>query len=216
MPGLNVDGTVITPEHNDMLQLLMYSITPEHGGPEMNTVPDAVWRLIGASTVQWLCSFAVSGNSAASPIDTCVVDYQTSWAQGRLTPALIGHTLMSGTQPGENGNLAKRRHIMLESLPVIAEDLSRSIIENLPAPMGETAQCLAYWKTTRRMVIEGLAAPSLAGRLSEHFRPNFQGKPENKRVSVPAAIEVMRDTELGRKIIAAVKAGTKIPSPFKD
>ena len=47
MPGLNVDGTVITPEHNDndMMQLLMYSITPEHGGPELDTVPDAVRRL---------------------------------------------------------------------------------------------------------------------------------------------------------------------------
>lgn len=217
IPSLNIDGTVILPEANDMIQLLMYSIDADNGGPQLDTVPEAVWRLIGASIVQWMCSFEVHGNSAAAPIDQCVSEYQKSWEQGRLTPALVGHTLASGTQAGENGNLAKRRWTTLEGLPVIVDPaIARGIIENLPAPMGETPVCLAYWKAMRRMVIEALAAPSLAGRLSEHFRPNFQGKPEEKRVSVPAAIEVMRDTELGRKIVAAVKAGTKIPSPFKD
>ena len=61
------------------------------------------------------------------------------------------------------------------------------------------------------VIREQLLAPSLAGRLSDHYKPTYTCKAEDKRVQISHALEVMRDTQLGRKILGDVKKGDRLP-----
>ena len=137
--------------------------------------------------------------------------YQESWESGKLTEALVGHTVNAGTQHGENGPLAKKRNAVLASLPIIEPTISKFFLENRDPPVGESALCLAFHLCSRRMVIEAITGPSLAGRLTEAYKPTFTCKPEDRRVSTGHALEVMRSTQLGRKILADVKKGDRLP-----
>ena len=213
LPTLMPDGRLqIPPLIMETVQMLLYSLPADQGGPDIAdpALDQDVLRLMGTAIVQWVASFEVN-QAAPTALDSTINEYQESWQIGKLTASLVGHTVMSGTQPGENGGLAKKRHAIIQALPLIQPAVAKYILENRDPPVGESAHCLEFHLACRRMAIETLAAPSLAGRLSEAYKPAFTCKAEDRRISVQHAVEVMRDTALGRKIFAEVQKGGRLP-----
>ena len=204
------DGkTKIPSAIDEEVMSLLYSIPTDAGGPNIEEVDADVLRLVGTAIVRWVASFELS-DAAPSPIEATCREYHESWVSGIFTTSLAGHTVMSGTQHGENGPLAKKRHLALQALPIVQPAAARYILENRHPPEGESELCLAFHLAVRRNAIEALAGGSLAARLSEVYKPQGGGTQGDRKVGILHALEIMRGTVLGRKIFAEVLKGAQL------